>query len=183
MNHFSHATSLGLWGTYTIIRYFLAFADGLGNAKHVLALVLGIMSALAVAFVIVSILMPLFPQQSHPRAWRYTRSLLRACYLLLLSSGAMMNVVLVLMWHPSKLCNWDIDISWHISAMNTVNSPCHTASFTAWITAAVLRLIVTLTLAVSLSLISIWRFADRSCMTALIYLYSAFILLDTTPYL
>ncbi|KAG8215194.1 hypothetical protein J3R82DRAFT_8729 [Butyriboletus roseoflavus] len=145
--HSSYATSLGIWGMYTTVRYFLAFAGGLGDAEHVFALVLGIMSALAVALVIISVSMPLIPQQSH--SWRYTRLLLRACYLLLLSAGATMNLALVLMWHPTQLCNWDIDISWYISAVNTITSPCHPASFVAWITAAVLRLVVTLTVALS----------------------------------
>ena len=145
-------TFLGIWGTYTTVRYFLGSADGLGDTERVSALVLGIVSALVVGLVIISILMPLFPQQSYPHVWRYTRSLLRACYLLLLAAGAVTNLVLVLMWHPSQLCSWDLDISWYASAANTMASPCHTAPFSAWITAAILRLVVTSTMAVSLSL-------------------------------
>lgn len=150
--------SLGTWGTYTTVRYFLAFADSSGNTEHVCALVLGITSALVIALVIISILMPLFPKQSHPHAWRHTRSLLRACYLVLLSAGAVMNLVLVLIWHPSQFCGWDIDISWYTSATNTVTSRCHPAPSAAWIAAAILRVVVTWTMAVSLSLTSIWRF-------------------------
>ena len=136
-------TSLGIWGTYTTIRYCLAF-------ERVCALVLGIASALAVVLVIISISMPLFPQ-IHPQAWWYTRSLLRACYLLLLAACAVVNFVLVLMWHPSQLCSWDIDISWYTSAASTITSPCHTTPFAAWIIAAILRLVVTLMMTVSLS--------------------------------
>jgi len=96
--------------------------------------------------------MPLFPRQSHLHVWRYTRSLLRACYLLLLSAGAVMNLVLVLIWHPTHLCHWDIDISWYTSTVNTTTSPCHGAPFIAWITAAILRVVMTSTMAVSLLL-------------------------------
>ncbi|KAH0833933.1 hypothetical protein J3R83DRAFT_11121 [Lanmaoa asiatica] len=139
----------GIWGTYTTLRYFLAVADGLGGTEHVCALVLGIISAFAVAFMIISVLMPLFPRRSHLRAWRCTRSLLRACYLLLLSAGALVNLVLVLMWHPSQPCSWDLDISWYTSSSNTVTSPCRAAPFAAWTAAATLRLVVTLTMALS----------------------------------
>ncbi|KAF8550653.1 hypothetical protein OG21DRAFT_388637 [Imleria badia] len=135
----------GIWGTYTTVRYCLASADGLGDAERVCTLVLGVMSAFAVALVIISILMPLFPQQSRLHVWRYTRSLFRACYLLLLSASAVVNLVLVLVWHPSQLCSWDIDISWYTSAIDTTTSPCHTASFAAWITATILRVVLTST--------------------------------------
>jgi hypothetical protein len=165
---------------YTTVRYCLGSADGLGHTKRICALVLGIVSALAVVLVIISISMPLFPQQSYPHAWRYTRSLLRACYLLLLVAGAVMNLVLVLMWHPSQLCSWDIDVSWYTSAANTITSPCRTAPFAAWMTAAILRFVVTSTMAVGLSLTGSQQFSDRSCLLVLIYLHPAFILRDTT---
>lgn len=152
-----HATSLGVWGTYATIRYFLAFADGLGDTEYDCTLVLGITSALAVALVVISISMPLFPQRSHLCAWRYTRSLLRACYVLLLSAGAATNFVLVLLWHPTQRCNWDIDVSWYTSATNTTTSPCRTAPFSAWMAAATLRLVVTLTMVVSRCLTRVWR--------------------------
>ena len=148
---------VGIWGMYTTVRYFLAFSSGTGDAKHVWALVLAIISALVVALVIISLSMPLFPQQSHPDAWRHARWLVRACYLLLLSAGATMNLILVSIWHPSQFCGWDIDISWYTSATNTVASPCHPAPFAVWIAAAVLRLVVTWTVAVSVWLARIPR--------------------------
>ncbi|KAG6374115.1 hypothetical protein JVT61DRAFT_4759 [Boletus reticuloceps] len=86
----------GIWGTYTTVRYFLASADGLGDTERICALVLGIVSALAVALVSTAILIPLFPRTSRPHVWWYTRSLLRAGYLLLLFAGAVVNIVLVL---------------------------------------------------------------------------------------
>ncbi|KAF8130179.1 hypothetical protein EV363DRAFT_1399372 [Boletus edulis] len=128
----------GIWGTYTTVRYFLASADGLGDTERICALVLGILSALAVALVSTAILIPLFPRTS-----RTSR------YLLLLLAGAVVNIVLVLVWHPNLLCNWDIDIAWYTSTTDTITSPCRAAPFAAWMSAAILRLVVTATLALS----------------------------------
>ncbi|KAG9311117.1 hypothetical protein JVU11DRAFT_9027 [Chiua virens] len=76
----------GLWGIYTTVRYCVAFAYSAGDNEDAYSLVLGILSALAIALVTSSIfLTPLFPRQSSC-AWRYARTLARACYLLLLST-------------------------------------------------------------------------------------------------
>lgn len=154
--HALPVTHLGIWATYTTVRYCLAATGGLGDFEGACALVLGIVSALSVTLVIISILMPLFPRQARPHVWRYARLLCRTCYLLLLCAAAVMNLVLVLIWHPTQLCDWDIDASWYTSNVNTTTSPCDTVSFAAWTVAATLRVVVTLILVVSLSLTIIW---------------------------
>ncbi|KIJ61200.1 hypothetical protein HYDPIDRAFT_159755 [Hydnomerulius pinastri MD-312] len=146
MSHSPNA-SLAIWGTYTTVRYCLAFAGASGDAERVFALALGVASAIAVALIVISIATPLFPETTYLRAWRYTRSMLRACYVLLLLAAAVMNLVLVLMWHPKDHCSWDVDLSWYTSAINTASSHCHTASFAAWAAAAALRLVLTLIMA------------------------------------
>ncbi|KAF9239452.1 hypothetical protein BU15DRAFT_61960 [Melanogaster broomeanus] len=133
----------GIWGVYTTVRYSLAVATAPGGTTGVFSLALGAASAIAVALIIISITTPLFPRETYLRAWRYTRSLLRACYLILLLAAAVMNLVLVLVWHPNHLCSWDMDISWYTSTKNTVSSSCHAVSFAAWAATAVLRLVVT----------------------------------------
>ena len=168
---------LGIWGAYITIRYFLASTDGSGKSGGVCALVLGIMSAFVVALVTISLMAPLFPQQSHPVAWRRTRSVLRACYLLLLCAGPVINLVLVIVWHPRQFCGWDIDISWYTSGMST----CRPAPFGAWIAAAIVRLAITWTIVVSLSLKSMSRFGSSSCSSCYSCMRCVYITRYATP--
>ncbi|KAI6013906.1 hypothetical protein EDC04DRAFT_2609141 [Pisolithus marmoratus] len=138
----------GLWGVYTTIRYFLAFSTTSDHTQRIFALALGVASATAVAANIISITSPLFHDHLHVRSSNHTRFLLRACYLLLLLSASTTNLVLVAVWHPNNRCEWDIDLSWYTSTVNTPSTRCHPTSFAVWIIAATLRQLVTSIIAV-----------------------------------
>lgn len=140
---------IGLWGAYTTIRYFLAFATVPSHTQRVFSLALGIVSAIAVAAAIVSITLPLFHGSACVHTCRQMRSLLRACCLLIILLATATNLALVVIWHPNDRCAWDIDISWYLSAVDSSTTRCDPATFTVWIIAAVLRLLLTSILIVS----------------------------------
>lgn len=133
----------GLWGAYTMVRYFLAFATVTYHTQCVFSLALGIVSAIAVAATIVTITLPLFHGSACVHSCRQMRSLLRACFLSLILLASATNLALVVIWRPNNRCAWDIDISWYLSAVDPPATRCDPATFTMWIIAAVLRLLLT----------------------------------------
>lgn len=161
------ALSAGLWGVYTVIRYFLAFATVSHHAQRVFSLALGIASAVAVAATIVSVTLPLFYGSTCVHSCRQIRTLLRACYLLLILSVSATNLALVATWRPKDRCVWDIDVSWYLSALNSTTR-CEPATFALWIIAAVLRLFLTSLLIVGLrcanSMINVIYVCNRFCL-------------------
>lgn len=135
-----------------MVRYFLAFATVTYHTQCVFSLALGIVSAIAVAATIVTITLPLFHGSACVHSCRQMRSLLRACYLSLILLASATNLALVVIWRPNNRCAWDIDISWYLSAVDPPATRCDPATFTVWIIAAVLRLLLTSILIVSLFL-------------------------------
>ncbi|KAG0706247.1 hypothetical protein DFH29DRAFT_190471 [Suillus ampliporus] len=136
---------LGIWSTYCTIRYSLAFQTTSITSVRTLALVLCITSAITVAGVVVTLLMPLLPEHAFVRASSHTRMSLRGCCIVLIVATAITNLVFVLIWRPVNRCGWDMDVSWSASLTTNSTSPhCRTASLAAWTIAASLRAIATL---------------------------------------
>ncbi|KAH7911136.1 hypothetical protein BJ138DRAFT_1151375 [Hygrophoropsis aurantiaca] len=135
--------ALVAWAVYSTIRYCLTLATTGMEFARVPALALGITSAIATAFLILSLLSPLFPVHTCIRAWAHSRTVLRLFSSLLLLATTIANIVLVGVWHPANSCGWDIDVVWTNSPIPPISERCSTA-FSAWIGAAVMRFIVTL---------------------------------------
>ncbi|KAH7882053.1 hypothetical protein F5I97DRAFT_397615 [Phlebopus sp. FC_14] len=168
-----------LWAIYSTARYFLAFGTATTVTGTVMgtvtttrgvrtcALVLGIVSALAGALVILSLMMPLFPSpppvgptrdhfrleqhQEHTRHPHraHTLLLLRITGpFLLLLLPSLTNLALVLALHPDKTrCAWDVDVLW---ASPTTGADAGAGiSYAGWLGTSTARVLVSLGLMVS----------------------------------
>ena len=144
---------LGSWATYTTVRYFIAYAVYPGSERRSIALSLGIASSLSLLFVATLVLsFALSCRVTHHRP--RLRSLHRSFHYVLqflvsffLIAPAIVNLVFVLVWRhaTSSLslrgrCHWGIDVVWI-----GVGGQCASGApvFGVWLTAAILRLVLT----------------------------------------
>ncbi|KAG1721962.1 hypothetical protein EDB19DRAFT_1916984 [Suillus lakei] len=130
----------GIWAIYCTIRYSLAFQAS--DARHgTLALVLCVVSGISVAGVVVTLFMPLLPEDGDGVV-RAARKVLRGCFVVLIFATAIVNLVFVLVWRPVDRCGWDMDVSWSAAIAGVSN--CRTAGLATWAIVASLRVIATL---------------------------------------
>jgi hypothetical protein len=152
--------STGIWAVYCTIRYSLAFQAAFTSNVPIrtLALVLCVVSGISVADVVVTLLIPLLPEDGDGFV-RAVRMVLRGCFVVLIFATAIVNLVFVLLWRPVDRCGWDMDVSWSATAAIAGNSTvCRTASLAAWTTVASFRVFATLIMIVSLVFEFRWCF-------------------------
>lgn len=138
--------STGIWAIYCTIRYSLAFQAAFTSNVPIrtLALVLCVVSGISVAEVVVTLLIPLLPEDGDGFV-RAVRMVLRGCFVVLIFATAIVNLVFVLLWRPVDRCGWDMDVSWSATAAIAGNSTiCRSASLAAWTTVASFRVFATL---------------------------------------
>ncbi|KAF8486830.1 hypothetical protein DFH94DRAFT_687302 [Russula ochroleuca] len=143
---------LGSWACYTTVRYFIAYGIYRSNARRSAALPLGISSSLSLLFVIALAVSFVLPYLRCPQSRSQSISLHHALLFLLsffLIAPAVVNLVLVCVWRHvgSDLslrgrCHWDVDAVW-----GGVGGQCvpHAPAWGVWLTAAILRLALTVT--------------------------------------
>lgn len=103
-----------------------------------------VVSGISVAEVVVTLLIPLLPENGDGFV-RAARMILRGCFVVLIFATAIVNLVFVLVWRPVDRCGWDMDVSWSATAAIAGNSTiCRTASLAAWTTVASFRVFATL---------------------------------------
>ncbi|KAG1859101.1 hypothetical protein C8R48DRAFT_258115 [Suillus tomentosus] len=139
---------LGIWAIYCTIRYSLAFQTALASDVHIptLALVLCVISGISVAGVVVTLFIPLLPEDGD-RFVRAARMISRGSFVVLIIAMSIVNLVLILIWRPVDRCGWNMDVSWSTTvaiAGDSTARQCRTTSFAAWIIVASLRVIATL---------------------------------------
>ncbi|KAG2054597.1 hypothetical protein BDR06DRAFT_1007763 [Suillus hirtellus] len=139
---------LGIWAIYCTIRYSLAFQTALASDVHIptLALVLCVISGISVAGVVLTLFMPLLPEDGD-RFVHAARMISRGSFVILIIAMSIANLVLILIWRPVDRCGWNMDVSWSTTvaiAGDSTARQCRTASFAAWIIVASLRVIATL---------------------------------------
>ncbi|KAG1856736.1 hypothetical protein F4604DRAFT_1797651 [Suillus subluteus] len=103
----------GIWAIYCTVRYSLAFQTAFASDVpiHTLALVLCVTSGISVAGVVVTLFIPLLPNDRDGFV-RSARIVLRGCFVVLILGTAIANLVFVLVWRPVDRCGWDMDVSW-----------------------------------------------------------------------
>lgn len=138
----------GVWAVYCMIRYSLAFQTAFTSDVPIrtLALVLCVTSGISVAGVVVTLFIPLLPNNGAGFV-RSTRIVLRGCFVVLILATAIANLVFILVWRPVDRCGCDMDISWSATVAivgDSTANQCRTASLAAWTIVASLRVIFTL---------------------------------------
>ena len=144
---------VGSWATYTTVRYFVAYAVYQESTRRSAALSLAIVSSLSlilVAGLALSLMLPCSITHHHPRLRSLHKSphhVLQFLVSLFLFAPTVVNLVLVLVWRHigSNLslrgrCHWNVDVVWV-----GVGGQCasHAPAFGVWLTAAILRLVLT----------------------------------------
>lgn len=149
----------GIWAIYCTIRYSLAFQTAFTSNVPIrtLALVLCVVSGISIAGVVVTLFIPLLPEDGDGVV-RTARTVLRGCFVVLIFVTAIVNLVFVLVWRPVDRCGWDMDVSWSAIAGNSAGIQCRTASFAAWTAVASFRVFATLIMIVSLVFEFRWCF-------------------------
>ena len=139
--------NIGSWATYTTVRYFIAYGIYPSNARRSAALPLGISSSLSLLFVIALAISVVLRRPQ----LRSQRTSLHHALLLLLSffliAPGVVSLVLVCVWRHvgSDLslrgrCHWDVDAVWvGVGGQCVVHAP----AWGVWLTAAILRLALT----------------------------------------
>jgi hypothetical protein len=138
------------WATYTTVRYFVAYAIYSGSGRRAAALSLGIASSLSFLFaatLAVSSVLPCHVALHRPRL-RLLHRVLPFLVSFFLFAPTVVNLVLVLVWRNARSsnltlrgrCHWSPDVVWV-----GVGGQCadHAPAFGVWLTAAILRLVLT----------------------------------------
>jgi hypothetical protein len=139
---------------YNTARYFLAFTAFTSHDRQLVLLVLGTVSVLSLAFILVSQVLGLFAPHL---GWNYsTRApynrvqvFLNYASSLLILCPAVVNFVLVFVWHRSPdhalslegRCHWDIDVVWSGAGFECDDH--HSVKWAWWLAGAIVRLLLT----------------------------------------
>ena len=145
-----HACRKVSWATYTTVRYFVAYAIYSGRGRRAAALSLGITSSLSFLFAValaLSFVLPSRVTRHRPRLRLLDRVLLFLVSFFLFAP-TVVNLVLVLVWRHAGSnslslrgrCHWNLDVVWV-----GIGGQCadHAPAFGVWLTAAILRLVLT----------------------------------------
>lgn len=148
------------WAVYNTVRYFVAFTVYTSHGRQIAVLVLGTVTVLSFALIVVARLLALFaphlgwkqkPSSPYPKiqaALRYAASTL-------LLGPPVVNIVLVFVWKHAPdtsesvqgRCHWDIDVSW--SGRGFECDARDAVSWGFWLAGALVRLLVTALVIVS----------------------------------
>ena len=142
---------IAAWAAYNATRYFLVFKKYQTNDGQLASLVLGISTGAAFAFSlsasISSLLRPYLPVHfiSTRSLWLF-RVFLRSLASSLLIGAAVVNVVLLFIWHNPRIpelnvrqhCHLDIDVLW-----STFDPDCKPTPWGSWLAASLVRLVLT----------------------------------------
>lgn len=147
----------GVWAVYNTVRYFIAYADHASMQAQTIALALGTCTALSTCFLAASFVLTLTRTSLVDCGVSLKLALAIDTTLHLLASLALIsptivNVVLVFIWRTaadtdvrfSGRCRLDMDVVW-TSANN-----CSGSLWGVWLALAFIRLVLTITLLVSL---------------------------------
>src|SRR5579863_8678416 len=145
-----HACRKVSWATYTTVRYFVAYAIYSGHGRRAAALSLGITSSLSFLFAValaLSFVLSCRVTRHRPRLRLLDRVLLFLVSFCLFAP-TVVNLVLVLVWRHAGSnslslrgrCHWNLDVVWV-----GVGGQCagHAPAFWVWLTAAILRVVLT----------------------------------------
>ncbi|KAH9964835.1 hypothetical protein BC827DRAFT_891147 [Russula dissimulans] len=140
---------MGSWASYTAVRYFIAYSVYQDRTRRSVALSLGICSLLSLIFVVALALSFVLPYQVSRRRrflgkFSYPLQFLVSFFLF---APTVVNLVLVIVWRHARSslslrgrCHWNLDVVWV-----GVGGQCgtHAPAFGVWLTAAIVRLALT----------------------------------------